>query len=73
MLFCAKESVYKAWFPLTRQWLDFADLSVTLGLDGTFSARLCVRGPILGGVDLDAFKGRWVVARGLVAAGTSAG
>ncbi|MGH3416365.1 MAG: 4'-phosphopantetheinyl transferase family protein, partial [Actinocrinis sp.] len=23
LLFSAKESVYKAWFPLTRRWLDF--------------------------------------------------
>ena len=24
LLFSAKESVYKAWFPLTLRWLDFA-------------------------------------------------
>ncbi|GAB3888825.1 hypothetical protein GCM10029964_057160 [Kibdelosporangium lantanae] len=30
MLFCAKEAVYKAWFPLTRKWLGFEEASITL-------------------------------------------
>ena len=30
ILFCAKESVYKAWFPLTRCWLGFEDATVTI-------------------------------------------
>lgn len=30
VLFCAKESVYKAWYPLTRRWLDFHDVSVRI-------------------------------------------
>ncbi|MDQ3900309.1 MAG: 4'-phosphopantetheinyl transferase superfamily protein, partial [Actinomycetota bacterium] len=30
VLFCAKESVYKAWFPLTRRWLGFEDAAVTI-------------------------------------------
>jgi 4'-phosphopantetheinyl transferase EntD len=71
ILFCAKEAVYKAWFPLTRRWLDFADVSTTVRLDGTFRARLRVRGPHVAGVDLDAFSGRWMVGRGLVVAATS--
>jgi 4'-phosphopantetheinyl transferase EntD len=71
ILFCAKEAVYKAWFPLTRRWLDFADVSTTVHLDGTFRARLRVRGPRVAGVDLDGFSGRWVVGRGLVLAATS--
>jgi 4'-phosphopantetheinyl transferase EntD len=71
ILFCAKEAVYKAWFPLTRRWLDFADVSVTAHLDGTFRARLRVRGPRVAGVDLDGFNGRWVVGRGLVVAAIS--
>jgi 4'-phosphopantetheinyl transferase EntD len=45
IVFCAKEAVYKAWFPLTRRWLDFADVSTTVRLDGTFDARVGVRGP----------------------------
>jgi 4'-phosphopantetheinyl transferase EntD len=64
VLFCAKEAVYKAWFPLTRRWLDFADVSTTPHIDGTFRARLA-------GVDPDSFSGRWVVDRGLVVAATA--
>jgi 4'-phosphopantetheinyl transferase EntD len=30
LLFSAKESVYKAWFPLTGRWLDFEDAEVTI-------------------------------------------
>jgi len=70
ILFCTKEAVYKAWFPLTRRWLDFADVSMTVHLGGTFRARLRVRGPRVAGVDLDGFSGRWVVGRGLVVAAT---
>jgi 4'-phosphopantetheinyl transferase EntD len=56
LVFCAKEAVYKAWFPLTRRWLDFEDVSIDVRLDGTFRACLC-------GHDLD---GRWKVDRGLI-------
>ena len=68
ILFCAKEAVYKAWFPLTRRWLDFADVSATVHLDGSFQARLRVPSP---GVELDGFSGRWAVSRGLIVAATS--
>jgi 4'-phosphopantetheinyl transferase EntD len=71
ILFCVKEAVYKAWFPLTRRWLEFADVSTTVYPDGTFWARLCVRGSRVAGVDLNVFGGRWVVGRGLVVAATS--
>jgi 4'-phosphopantetheinyl transferase EntD len=40
LVFCAKEAAFKAQFPLTRAWLDFADLTVTLTADGGFTARL---------------------------------
>jgi 4'-phosphopantetheinyl transferase EntD len=71
VLFCAKEAVYKAWFPLTRRWLDFPDVSVTVSPDGTFLARLEVRGPRVAGVPLKGFAGRWTVGNGLVVAATS--
>lgn len=29
LIFSAKESFYKAWFPLTRQWLEFHDVAIT--------------------------------------------
>ena len=65
--FCAKEAVYKAWFPWTRRWLDFADVSTTLRPDGTFRAHLRVRAPRVAG----GFGGRWLVRHGLVLAAIS--
>jgi 4'-phosphopantetheinyl transferase EntD len=61
LVFCAKEAVYKAWFPLTRRWLDFDDVSIDVRLDGTFGARV-------GGADL---SGRWKVDRELILTATS--
>jgi 4'-phosphopantetheinyl transferase EntD len=66
VVFCAKEAVYKAWFPLTRRWLDFADVSTTVRPDGTFRAHLRASGAESG-----CFSGRWLVHRGLVVAATS--
>jgi 4'-phosphopantetheinyl transferase EntD len=40
VLFSAKESVYKAWFPLTRRWLGFEQADIELRPDGTFEAIL---------------------------------
>jgi 4'-phosphopantetheinyl transferase EntD len=37
LLFSAKESIYKAWYPATRRWLDFHDVTVTLEPGGTFT------------------------------------
>ena len=43
LLFSIKESVYKAWFPLTRRWLDFSDVRLALDLAGqSFVAELLV-------------------------------
>jgi 4'-phosphopantetheinyl transferase EntD len=67
LLFSAKESVYKAWFPLTRRWLGFEEAVITIDpADGTFTARLLVAGPVLDDLRLTAFKGRWLARRGLV-------
>jgi 4'-phosphopantetheinyl transferase EntD len=68
MLFCAKESVYKAWYPLTQKWLGFEEASITLDPAGTFDARLLVPGPVVAGVRLSGFSGRWLVGDGLVIA-----
>lgn len=67
LLFSIKESIYKAWFPLTRSWLGFEDASVAIDrAHGTFSASLLVPGPTLGGRKLDGFSGRWIAAEGLL-------
>jgi 4'-phosphopantetheinyl transferase EntD len=67
LLFSAKESVYKAWFPLTNRWLDFEEAAITVDPDtGTFRARLLVPGPVVAGERLSGFDGRWLVGSGLV-------
>ncbi|MFI0959807.1 4'-phosphopantetheinyl transferase [Streptomyces sp. NPDC021080] len=76
LLFSAKESVYKAWFPLTGQWLDFSEADIDITLDpapaagaptGGLRARLLVPGPVVDGVRVRTFTGRWTVRHGLVA------
>jgi 4'-phosphopantetheinyl transferase EntD len=66
LLFCTKEAVYKAWFPLTGRWLGFEEAEITISRDGTFAARLLVPGPELDGRCLTGFAGRWVACDGLV-------
>ena len=69
LLFCAKESVYKAWFPLTGRWLGFEQAHITLDpAGGTFTARLLVPGPEVDGRELTAFDGRWLARDGLILA-----
>ncbi|MET8053709.1 4'-phosphopantetheinyl transferase superfamily protein [Streptosporangium sp. NPDC005286] len=71
LLFSAKESVYKAWFPLAPRReprLDFTEASITFDpVGGGFLARLLVEGPRLrDGSELREFSGRWLVRGGLV-------
>lgn len=66
LLFCAKEAVYKVWFPLARRWLGFADAAVTLGADGRFEAELLVPGPMVEGTELRRLSGRWLVERDVI-------
>lgn len=60
LLFSAKESVFKAWFPLTRTWLGFDDCRIELG-QGFWIGRI---NPLLHGVTdgtLTHMRGRWIV------------
>jgi 4'-phosphopantetheinyl transferase EntD len=67
LLFCAKESVYKAWFPLARCWLGFESADIVIDpRGGTFTSRLLVQGPILNGVPLTQMSGRWLADKGLL-------
>lgn len=67
LLFSAKETVYKAWYPLARRWLGFEDAEVTINPDdGTFHARILVEPPVVDGFALDGFTGRWLAREGFV-------
>jgi 4'-phosphopantetheinyl transferase EntD len=68
LMFSAKESVFKAWYPLTGRWLGFEEATLTLEPDsGTFTARLLVPGGRLdGGPELTEFRGRFLVRAGLL-------
>ncbi|MFD5733324.1 4'-phosphopantetheinyl transferase [Streptomyces sioyaensis] len=72
LLFAVKESVYKAWYPLSGTVLDFADAEVVLDPEnGRFSARLSASGPAVDGVGPVSFEGRWRVVDGLVQAASA--
>jgi 4'-phosphopantetheinyl transferase EntD len=66
LLFSAKESAYKAWFPLTRTTLGFADLAVTEPAGDRFTVHLLA--PLRGGARRwpDALEGSWLADRGLI-------
>ncbi|MER0243691.1 4'-phosphopantetheinyl transferase superfamily protein [Streptomyces sp. HSW2009] len=80
LLFSAKESVFKAWYPLARRELDFSDAELTFeaapassvpgsgGPDrqGTFRARLLPSADIPDGFPFSGFEGRWVIHDGFV-------
>ena len=67
VLFSAKESVYKAWFPLAGRWLGFEDALIHINpQNGTFHARLLVPGPFVDGLRIDGFEGRFCIANQFV-------
>ncbi len=72
LLFSAKESVYKAWFPLARRWLDFSQVTVSIEPAAqTFCARFLVAGPAVAGRKLTGCSGRWLVRDGLLLTATT--
>ncbi|MFF5085496.1 4'-phosphopantetheinyl transferase [Actinoplanes sp. NPDC000266] len=61
LLFSAKESIYKAWFPLTGRWLGFDECVLSIDPAArTFTGRPLVDSP------LAEFRGRFTVERDLV-------
>ncbi len=60
LLFSAKESIYKTWFPLTGRWLGFEEAQLSVDpAAGTFTAQVLVApGPV--------FEGRFRVTGGLI-------
>jgi enterobactin synthetase component D / holo-[acyl-carrier protein] synthase len=68
LLFSAKESIYKAWFPVMRAWLGFEEATLIFDpAERTFQARVdsAVRRPD-GGPAPTSFHGRYLVQDGLI-------
>ena len=67
LLFSAKESVFKAWFPLARDWLGFEQAVVSFHpTECTFQVRLLVPLPALFGGGPELLTGRFLVRDGLL-------
>ncbi len=68
LLFSAKESVYKAWFPLAKRWLGFDDALIVFDpCAHTFTARLSASHPAPAAIPRQGFSGRWTVRDGIIA------
>ena len=67
ILFSAKESIYKAWYPIEKKWLGFKDVLLTLHPETQeFQARFLVPGPIVGGRSIASLNGRHAIENGIV-------
>ena len=67
ILFSAKESIYKAWFPLTQRSLGFGDASISFEpVANTFRARIRATMSAEPAGELSTLSGRFLVRRGLV-------
>jgi 4'-phosphopantetheinyl transferase EntD len=72
LLFSAKESAYKAWFPLARRWLGFEEAALLFspGPDpagGTFTVDLLADPvPVVAGLPVRTLRGRYAVVGGLL-------
>jgi enterobactin synthetase component D / holo-[acyl-carrier protein] synthase len=68
LLFSAKESVYKAWFPLVGEWLDPQETEILFSPhERTFTALLCRGGLIINGRPVRQIHGRWTREQGILA------
>jgi 4'-phosphopantetheinyl transferase EntD len=68
LLFSAKESVYKAWFPLVGVWLDHHQAEILINpQDQTFAALLSRDGLIVDGRHIRRLHGRWTRKQGILA------
>jgi 4'-phosphopantetheinyl transferase EntD len=65
VLFCVKESIFKAWYPLTRTGLGFLDVEVFLEADHSGQIRFLREVPA--GLP-EAWKVRWTVNDGIIIA-----
>jgi 4'-phosphopantetheinyl transferase EntD len=67
VLFSAKESVYKAWYPLMHRWLDFSQVAITIDeAAGAFRVRPLGSLPEDSAVLLQRLSGRFLLGNGIV-------
>jgi len=66
LLFSAKESACKLWYPLTGQWPALHDVAASLVAGGTFTVRMRGAGPEACPSPESRIKGRWVARGGLI-------
>ncbi|MFF9064169.1 4'-phosphopantetheinyl transferase [Streptomyces sp. NPDC014891] len=63
VMFSAKESVYKAWFPVTRRWFDIRDCAIAIDpAAGTFTASVPPDSPEGTAAGVPRVLGRWAVS-----------
>lgn len=66
LLFSAKESVYKALFPLMRRWLDFKEVEINFApAEQSFHA-VVLSGANTGHIDLTHLHGRYLRREGII-------
>lgn len=69
LVHCAKEAVFKAWFPITGAWLDFLDVEIRWEEEQPrFEADILARRDIASRHGLATMAGRFVVTNGLLIA-----
>ncbi|MFE7752494.1 4'-phosphopantetheinyl transferase superfamily protein [Streptomyces sp. NPDC057428] len=66
MLFSAKESLYKAWFPMAGCLLGFLDVEVELRDGGTFTASVLTVPPTAPAHVPRHYEGRWLASEDLL-------
>jgi 4'-phosphopantetheinyl transferase EntD len=67
LLFCAKEAIYKAWFPLNKRWLGFEDMEVTFTHgENAFAGRLLIPDLEPDPLHPKVFHGRWATEDGVI-------
>jgi 4'-phosphopantetheinyl transferase EntD len=72
LLFCAKEAVYKAWFPVQRRWLGFDDVHITFEPGGRFVVDVLL--PDTGGFlsEESTLEGGWIARGGFLVTAVTA-
>lgn len=68
IIFSAKESTYKCWYPIGRTFLGFHDVEIALEPTGAFTARMLKGSEALGA---SVMRGRWGSSENLVFTGVT--